>query len=88
MSNLIIGGLKVNVEQTWSYWAVTDENYCGAPDSNCPVGMGDTREEAIEDYIEKVKYSDCYFCNLAIFEDDDFKGSNCGDFHWHTGCCL
>lgn len=88
MSNLTIGGLKINIEKTWAYWAVTDENYCGAHDSYCPVGMGDTEKEAIEDYIEKVKYKDCDFCKESIFENDDCRSSNCGNYYWHFGCSL
>ena len=33
----------------WDWCAVDDDTYDGAPDSNCPVGYGATKEEAIED---------------------------------------
>ena len=36
-------------------WVATDDNYCGAPDSNSIVGRGNTEIEAIEDYIEEYK---------------------------------
>lgn len=86
MNNLIIDGLKINVEKTWSYWAVTDENYCGAPDSFSPVGMGDTEQEAIQDYIDKVKYDDCCFCKEPIFESDNYRSNRSSDYFWHTDC--
>ena len=36
-------------------WVATDENYCGASDSNSIIGRGNTEIEAIEDYIEEYK---------------------------------
>jgi hypothetical protein len=34
---------------------ITDDNYDGAPDSNCPMGRGNTEVEAIIDYWEQVQ---------------------------------
>lgn len=28
----------------------------------------------------------CCFCNEDIFEDEEYRSSNCGDYYYHLGC--
>lgn len=37
----------------WS--AIDDDTYDGADDSSCPIGHGETEEDAIEDLLEQIK---------------------------------
>ena len=56
----------------WS--AIDDNTYDGADDSNCPIGRGETREEAINDLLSQIcmnKGADtdgiaCRYCSAEI----------------------
>jgi hypothetical protein len=47
--------LRIYTQQTYmGEWIAYDENYCGAAESFCPVGYGDTEQDAINDYKLKI----------------------------------
>lgn len=36
-------------------WVAVFDNYDGAPDAHCPIGLGRTEEEAIQDLRDQVE---------------------------------
>ena len=53
MSKKLVDRKLYSEYEPWNkIWYVTDDNYDGAPDSNCPVGTGSTEVEAIINYWE------------------------------------
>jgi len=40
----------------WS--AIDEDTYDGAPDSHCPLGSGDTEQDAIDDLLQQMKERD------------------------------
>lgn len=52
------GGVHIHTEYNpHAGWCATDDNYDGAPDSNSPIGYGDTERSAIVDLKERLGVS-------------------------------
>ena len=65
--------LPITTEETYlGDWHATDAAYDGAPDSNSPVGEGQTKQEAIDDLVEKIVSANGeYFDPDRLREDRD-----------------
>lgn len=57
-----------------------DDNFNGCSDCDKHEFMDGFEIEV------KVVHSECCYCKETIYECDDFRGSRCGDYHWHNGC--
>jgi hypothetical protein len=66
--NITINNTKYYVSQDNPYdygWSCCDENYDGAPDSNCIIGHGDTAIDAVVDLLSyQVEHDDDIYQNF------------------------
>ncbi len=35
---------------------------------------------------DNIKKFICCYCEEDIFEHDDYRSSNCGEYEWHVSC--